>query len=179
MPKEILVLTGSPRRDSNTEKLAEAFVRGAKAAGHRVEVFNVAQMEIAPCTGCEYCSTHPGECCIQDDMQTIMPHLFTADTIVFATPVYFYGMTAQLKLALDRMYFTQYKKESIDSCVLLAVYGDTDTTVVRPLIDQYKAFSSYAKWDNLGIVTVPGVHKKSEIEGHPALEEAEELGRSL
>ncbi len=179
MPGEILIFTGSPRKNGNTEKLTQAFITGAEAAGSHVSVFDVAEMNIAPCTGCEYCSTHPGECIQKDDMQKIMPHLFTADTVVFATPVYYYGMTAQLKLAVDRMYFTLYKKDSIKSCVLLAVYGDTDTTVVEPLVAQYKAFIAYADWNNAGIITVAGVNKKGEIEGHPALKEAEALGRSL
>lgn len=179
MPGEILVLTGSPRKNGNTHKLTEAFIEGAKASGNNVVVFDVAAMNISPCTGCEYCSTHIGECINEDDMQEIMPHFFTAKTIVFATPVYYYGMTAQMKLALDRMYFTLYKKDSIDSCILLAVYGDTDTTVVQPLIDQYKAFTSYAKWKNLGIIEVSGVYGEGEIDGNPALAEARSLGASL
>ena len=112
-------------------------------------------------------------------MQKIMPHFFTAKTIVFATPVYYYGMTAQLKLALDRMFFTLYKKDSIESCILLAVYGDTDTTAVEPLISQYKAFASHANWNNLGIVAAAGVYGEGEIEGHPALQEARALGKKL
>jgi len=179
MSKEILILCGSPRENGNTQLLADAFKKGAEAAGNVVNVFDVAQMNIAACKGCDYCTLHQGECIQKDDMQKIMPYLYTANTIVFSTPVYYYGMTAQLKLALDRMYATLAKKSSLESCVLLAVYGDTNTSVVEPLVEQYKAFTGYSGWNNLGIITVPGLNEKGEISGHPALNEAEELGRSL
>ena len=179
MAKDIVIFTGSPRENGNTQLLTMAFKKGAESAGSTVTVFDVANMKISPCKGCDYCSTHDGTCVQKDDMQKIMPYLYTANTLVFATPVYYYGMTAQLKIAVDRMYATLTRKSSIDSCVLLAVYGDTDTTIVQPLIEHYKAFTNYDHWENLGIITVPGLNAKAEIAGHPSLLEAEALGRSL
>lgn len=176
---DILVLTGSPRKNGNTRMLASAFTEGAEAAGLDVQVIHTAELKIAPCQGCGYCQEHEGICIQRDDMAQIMPHLYSARTIVFATPVYYYAMTAQLKLALDRMYATLAKPPTIDSCILLAVYGDTDTTVPEALIHNYKVFTGYSGWKDLGIVTAEGVNDAGEIAGHPALDKARELGKSL
>ncbi|MDD3536972.1 MAG: flavodoxin family protein [Eubacteriales bacterium] len=176
---DILVLTGSPRKNGNTRMLADAFVDGAAEGGLDVRVIHVAGLNIAPCQGCGYCQEHEGVCIQKDDMARIMPHLYSARTIVFATPVYYFAMSAQLKTALDRMYATLAKPPTIDSCILLAVYGDTDTTVPEALIHNYKVFTGYSGWKDLGIVTAAGVNDAGEIAGHPALEEARELGKSL
>ncbi len=176
---DILVLTGSPRKNGNTRMLADAFVQGAREAGLDVQVIHVAEWNIAPCKGCGYCLEHEGVCIQQDDMKQIMPHLYSARTIVFATPVYYFAMSAQLKTALDRMYATLGKPPAIDSCALLAVYGDTDTTVPEALIHNYKVFTGYCGWKDLGIVTAEGVNDPGDIAGHRALAEARELGKGL
>ncbi len=176
---DILVLTGSPRKNGNTRMLADAFVEGATEGGLDVRVIHVAGLNIAPCQGCGHCLKHEGVCIQKDDMAQIMPHLYSARTIVFATPVYYFAMSAQLKTALDRMYATLAKPPTIDSCILLAVYGDTDTTVPEALIHNYKVFTRYSGWKDLGIVTAEGVNDPGDIGGHPALGKARELGRSL
>lgn len=176
---DILVLTGSPRKNGNTRMLAKAFTEGAEEAGLDVQVIHTAELKIEPCQGCGYCQANEGICIQRDDMEKIMPHLYSARTLVFATPVYYYAMTAQLKLALDRMYATLAKPPAIDSCVLLVVYGDTDTTVPEALIHNYKVFTGYSGWKDLGIVTAEGVNDAGDIDGHPALDKARELGRSL
>ena len=178
-PKNILILNGSPKMSGNTAALVDAFCRGAEEAGHTVHVFNVANLNVHPCTDCRYCFEHGGECALQDDMQRIMPHLYTDDVIVFATPVYFYGFTAQIKTVLDRMICMQTSKMTVKGSVLLSPYGDTDTTVPKPMIDMYKAFTGYVGWKNLGIITAHGCMDPGDIEGHKALTQAEALGRNL
>ncbi|MCR4805187.1 MAG: deoxyribose-phosphate aldolase [Clostridia bacterium] len=178
-PKNILVLMGSPKMSGNTAALADAFCRGAEAAGHKVHVFNVANMNIHPCTDCRYCSEHGGACVYQDDMQQILSHLYTDDVIVFATPVYFYGFTAQLKTALDRMICVRTSAMTVKGSILLSPYGDTDTTVPVPMVDMYKAFTGYIGWENLGVVTAENCMDPGDIQGHKALVKAERLGRTL
>ena len=178
-PKSILVLNGSPKMSGNTAALVDAFCRGAQEAGHTVHVFNVANLSVHPCTDCRYCFEHGGECAIRDDMQRIMPHLYTDDVIVFATPVYFYGFTAQIKTVLDRMICMQTSKMTVKGSVLLSPYGDTDTTVPKPMIEMYKAFTGYVGWKNLGVITAHGCMDPGDIEGHKALVQAEALGRNL
>ena len=178
-PKNILVLNGSPKMSGNTAALVDAFCRGAQEAGHTVHVFNVANLNVHPCTDCQYCFDHAGECVLQDDMKRIMPHLYADDVIVFATPVYFYGFSAQIKTVLDRMICMQPSKMTVKGSILLSPYGDTDTTVPKPMIAMYKAFTGYIGWKNLGIVTAENCMDPGDIQGHRALAEAEALGKNL
>ena len=92
----IIILTGSVRRNGNTDLLAKAFADGAKLH-HHVEILSVADYHVYPCTGCNACFQWEGNTCVQqDDMQKLYPKLAAADVIVLATPVYFYGVSAQL-----------------------------------------------------------------------------------
>ena len=101
----VVVLHGSPRRGGNSDTLAEYFVEGVRETGD-VEVFNfiLNEMNIKPCQGCESCATSEGhKCAIDDDMQEIHSVFADADIVVWATPMYWGYMTAQMKTALDRM----------------------------------------------------------------------------
>ncbi len=100
---KILGLSCSPRKQGNTETLVSEVLEGAKAEGAEVELFSVSGKEIQPCDGCQSCIT-TGECRIDDDMQTVYQKLVEADGIIFGTPIYFYGMTAQAKAIMDRTY---------------------------------------------------------------------------
>ncbi len=179
MAKNIVVITGSPRKNGNTEILADAFIKGAKSSGNTVTKINSGNLKINGCTDCKYCFTHDGICVQRDGMDEVYPSLKKADMIVFASPVYFYGFTAQIKALIDRLYVTVGKKFPITSCALLAVYADTDTTVCEPMITNYKAFTGYLKWEDKGIITVEGIEAKGEINGHNSLEKAEQLGSSI
>ncbi len=179
MPKKIVVVNGSPRKNGNTETLVDAFIEGAKGSGNIVTKFNVGRMKINGCTDCQYCFSHLGKCIQKDDMQEIYSALYSADMLVLASPVYWHGMTAQLKSMLDRMYVSGSKPMPITDAALLVVYGDTDTAAVDPTIIHYKAIIKYMGWKDRGIVTQSGVMKKEEIKGHSSLVEARNLGNSI
>ncbi len=100
---KILGLSCSPRREGNTEILVGEALDGARGEGAEVELFSVAGKEIKPCDGCQTC-IKTGKCHIKDDMQTVYQKLAEADGIIFGTPIYFYGMTAQAKAIMDRTY---------------------------------------------------------------------------
>ncbi len=101
----IVVLHGSARRQGNTAQLVQAFVRGAEAAGHQVTVLSIATLNIHPCIGCERCAAAPDHACFQkDDMTQVYAALAQADTLIVASPVYFYGISAQLKALIDRLH---------------------------------------------------------------------------
>ena len=101
MNKNVLVISTSLRPQSNSEALADEFVRGAVAAGHNVEKISLRGKEIHFCRGCLACQ-HTGRWVISDDMQDIIPKMHDADAIVFATPIYYYEMSGQMKTLLDR-----------------------------------------------------------------------------
>ena len=100
----ILILSGSPRRGGNTELLVEAFVKGASQK-HHVEVVSVHDYKVNPCMGCNACFKNENNACIQkDDMCLIYDKMAVADMLVIASPVYFYGLSAQLKAVIDRFH---------------------------------------------------------------------------
>ncbi len=101
MKPRILAIAGSPRRQGNTEILLDHAIAGAESAGAQVEKLVVPDMSIAPCNSCGAC-LETGACPIEDDMAELYHHLLTCQGLVVATPVYFYGLPAQLKAAIDR-----------------------------------------------------------------------------
>ena len=100
--KKILILSTSPRLDGNTEMLADAFADGAKAAGHSCEKLVLPAKKIDYCIGCMACENRSGKCVLRDDGNAILDKMAKADVLVFATPIYFYNVSGQLKTLLDR-----------------------------------------------------------------------------
>ena len=100
----IVVLSGSVRKGGNTELLVQAFVDGANK-NNSVEVISVADYKVNPCIGCNTCFDREGHGCFQkDDMTKVYEKLKMADVLVIASPVYFYGVSAQLKVLIDRLH---------------------------------------------------------------------------
>jgi len=97
----ILIFNGSPRRRGNTDLLLERIEAGIHQAGHKAEHINLAHMNIHPCTGCGHCETE-GVCIFKDDMTGLYEKIDQAHRIVFGSPIYFYGVTAQAKAFIDR-----------------------------------------------------------------------------
>ena len=179
MSKNIVVVSGSPRTNGNTEIIADAFIKGAEAAGNTVTKLLLSTLKINGCTDCKYCFSHEGQCVQRDGMDDIYPALRNADMLVFATPIYFHGFTAQMKAMIDRLYVAMGKSFPITETALLTVYADTDTTVCEPIIAHYTAFTEYLKWENKGIIAVDSVEEKGDISGHPSLKLAEQLGSEI
>lgn len=109
MQKKILVLSGSPRKDGNTAALIKWFCEGARGA--QVEIIHTAFLKYKSngCTSCRMCQKRIAyECVIKDEAQPVLKKMADADVIVIATPLYFFGASAQIKLVFDRM-FSLYK----------------------------------------------------------------------
>ena len=179
MSKNIVVFTGSPRTGGNTDILAGAFIDGALSAGNRVTCFPVGRMDIGGCLDCKYCFSHGGECMRTDDMQKIYPALRQADILVLATPIYFYGISAQTMLAVDRMFAGCRNPFPISGIVFLAVFGDSDEAAAEPAVAHFRAISHYMDWKNIGTVIQGGVHGSGEIRGMASLAAAGKLGHSI
>ena len=179
MSKRIVVVTGSPRAGGNSEIFADAFIEGARGSGNIVHVFHAGRMNIRGCLDCKYCFSHEGECVQKDDMQDIYPALRQADVLVLAGPVYWYGLTSQLKAMIDRMFAGSKKPFPLKSIAMLLVCGDRDIGAAAPAIAHFKAISHYMNWENIGIILQEGVHSPGEICGKMSLSEARELGKSI
>ncbi len=176
---KILVLQGSPNRNGSTALLVRSFAEGAQGAGHDVEVVDVAALDIAPCTGCVSCG-YGGPCALYDDFDGVREKILSADMLVFATPLYYFGMTAQLKAVVDRFCssnpsITGRRLKS----ALLAVAWNADNWTFDALESHYDTLVRYLSMRDCGRVLgsgcgTPGMTARS---GFP--ERARELGASL
>ncbi len=176
---KIVVLVGSVRKGGNTQLLAEAFAEGARQH-HAVELVYIAQQKIAPCTGCDTCRRKEGLCCVQqDDMQALYPKILQADGIVIASPVYVFGLTAQLKALIDRLHGAMHKPTQVRKTALLSVAAAPGGRAFEAVKLQYEIAVEYFHLEDKGVLLVPGVKNPGDIQGNPALQEAYKLGASM
>jgi multimeric flavodoxin WrbA len=183
--RQVLVILGSPRKNGNSSTLAAQISRGAKSAGARVETLFLQDLKISPCQACYTCQKHESKgCAIEDDMQRIYPKLIKADAWVIASPVYWFTMSAQTKIFMDRCYaLPAYTKNPFSGkrIAIAMSYGGTDpfksgcVNALRTFQDAYR----YTRSKIVGMVYGSAM-KAGEIANHKALmREAEELGKLL
>ena len=178
---KITVITGSPHERGTTALLAEYFIQGAEASGHEIYRFDMWRKEVYPCQACGHCGNGEMPCVIEDDMEELNPHLLEADLVAFVTPLYYSGMSAQLKAVIDRFYGNDSRLlGSGKKCVLLAACADdTAGWAMDELEIHYKAFTGYLQWENAGMVMATGCNERKDIEGSRFLQQAYELGKNL
>ena len=176
---KIIVLMGSPNMNGSTSILANEFKKGAIEAGHEVEIFNVAHMNIGVCGGCVACG-YEGPCVQKDDMQKIRSEMLSADMVVFATPLYYYGMSAQLKTVVDRFcsFNSSINRKNMKSA-LLAVAWNSDGWTFEALEVHYKILVSYLNFKDMGMVLGYGCGTPSMTKNSKYPAEAYKLGKSL
>ena len=175
----ILILSGSPRKGGNTELLVEAFKKGA-AVHHQVEVVSVRDYKVNPCMGCNVCFKNENNICAQkDDMATIYEKMSQADMLVIASPVYFYGISAQLKAVIDRFHNPIRDSFHIKKMALLLVGAATLPELFDAILTEYNLCLNFFNIEDAGRVLVRGVKEKGDIRGTVFLEEAFQLGELL
>lgn len=156
---KITILNGSPRKE-NTAAMAEAFAEGAREAGHEVEILQVGKMKINGCLGCEYCHTKgEGKCVQKDDMEKVIPAYMDSDMIVFATPIYYFDMTAQLAAAIQRVYCIGKPAKATKAAMLISS-GSPGTGEGAAV--SYKNMLAYMGIEDAGVCALAGEECKSE-----------------
>ncbi|WP_321426276.1 flavodoxin family protein [uncultured Bacteroides sp.] len=181
MSKNILVLTGSPRKGGNSDQLADAFISGAQKAGHTAVKFATANKNIKGCVDCMSCYSKGVACSFNDDFNELAPMVEEADMIVFATPLYWFTFPMQLKAAIDKFFafLIGKRKLKIQSSALLVCSGAPNEDGFDAIKATYKQIANHMNWSDSGIITVPGINAKSDIQNTDALKRAEELGLSI
>lgn len=175
----ILILSGSPRKGGNTELLVEAFEKGA-SQNHHVEIVSIRDYKIIPCLGCNACFKSEGNSCAQkDDMTVIYEKMTKADMLVIASPVYFYGLSAQLKAIIDRFHNPIRNTFHIKKMALLLVGAASLPELFDAILTEYNLCLKFFVIEDAGKVLVRGVKDKGDIKYTNALDEAFELGRLL
>lgn len=173
---KVVILVGSPRKGGNTDLLAQAFAKGA-CVKHDVEIISVAHYQINPCMGCNSCFHRDGNKCFQhDDMEIVYKQLAKADCVVVASPVYFYGISAQLKAIVDRLHTPLRNGFKIKKMALLLVGAASLPAMFDAIKMEYQLVLDFFHLEDVGMVLVNGVKDRGDIQGHPALEKAYELG---
>lgn len=171
---KILVLNGSPRLNGNTMHMVNGFKAGAEKAGHSVQIENVAHMDIHGCMACEYCHTKGNGVCVQkDDMQNIYRAILDADMLVFASPIYYFTLSAQIQSTIHRTYAIGIPKNIKKTALILS---SGSAYVYGPAISQYyQSIVEYWKVENAGIFTSNGDANQSKEKW----DELYQFGKSL
>ena len=177
--KKVIVISTSLRRGSNSDMLADQFAEGAKAAGNEVEKISLVGKNIQFCKGCLGCQKL-GHCVINDDVNDIMAKVLKADVVCWATPIYYYEMSGQMKTLIDRMN-AMYEQDYAfrDVYLLITAAEDEAETPKRAETGLTGWIDCYPKSRLAGTLFCGGVNDPREIEGNPKLQEAFDLGKSI
>ena len=161
---QILVLNGSPRPNGNTKGMVEAFRKGAISAGHHIDVVDVCRLKINGCLACEYCHTKGCGTCVQkDDMQQIYDLLKEAEMLVLASPIYYHGITGQLKCVLDRFYSAAYPSKPPKLQKVAMILSSGDANMYDGAMFSFQGdFLDYLGLENMGVYTAYGAENGSK-----------------
>ena len=175
----ILVLNGSVRRGGNTELLVQSFAEGARK-NNSVEIVSAADFKVNPCIGCNSCLKREGNACFQNDsMKEIYQKLKETDTLVIASPVYFYGISAQLKAVIDRLHTPMRNSFPIKKLALILVGAATLPEMFDAIKVQYKLALNFFGLEDAGTVLVRGAREKGDVKNTDGLKDAYNLGSSM
>ena len=179
MNKKVLIISSSPRKGGNSEALAAAFAEGAESAGNQVETVYLREKQYGFCRGCFACQS-TGECVIKDDTIEIVRKMHDADVLVFATPVYYYSVSGQLKTMLDRANPLFDSDYAFTKAYLLAAAAEDGDETVEGTVKAVQGWvDCFDRCELAGTVFAGGVNEVGDITGHPAIAKAREMGKSI
>lgn len=181
MSKNIAILTGSPRKNGNSDLLAKAFAEGAESAGHKVVILEAGKKKINGCKACKKCFTKGTPCVFDDDFNGIAQKMENADVLVISTPLYYFSFTSQIKAAIDRMYSFHVGERplKIKESVLIAC-GETDEPEdFSGITKTYELVADFMQWNNRGVLAVPKVDGIGDINSTEAMKAAKRLGMNI
>ncbi|MBE8954358.1 MAG: flavodoxin family protein [Quinella sp. 2Q5] len=177
---KIVVINSSPHSEeqSTSRYLASRFVRGASDVGHEVFVFDAANEETHPCRGCDQCGMD-GACIFDDAIEEkLMPQMLHADLLVLVTPLYYFGMSAQLKTVVDRFYSRTTRLGSKKSMIIATAWNSADWTM-EALKVHYETLVRYMGWQDVGQVWAVGCGSRQMVESSEFGDLAYKIGAGL
>jgi len=176
--KKVLIISSTPRKGGNSDLLCDEFARGAKKSGNKVTKIRIADKKIGYCTGCYVCKkTH--KCVIKDDAAAVLKKMLSADVIVFASPVYFYSVSAQLKALFDRS-VVYYPNIPGKQYYFLMTMGDENKAMSEGTIKAMQGFLDCYEGSKLkGVLVAPGFYEKGAIKGTKYMAAAYKLGQKV
>ena len=176
-PKSVLILSSSPRRGGNSEQLCLQFKKRAEEAGHRVDMININDYDIRYFSQTEY--DRQASAAETDDAADIIAKMKKADVIVLSSPVYFYNMTAQLKALIDRTYGHE-KDLREKEFYYIATSTDRDEEATDGVFEAFHGFTRclYGSIER-GVIRGNGARNRGDIDSHPAMQQAYEMGKGV
>ena len=176
---KIVVLTGSPHKNGTSNTLVDEFIRGAKESGHSITRFDTAFLSIHPCIGCDHCGMN-GPCVFKDAMPEILDTILQSDMIVFATPIYYFGFSAQIKSAIDRFYSRNgaIQRKHLKSAFIATAWNN-DETVMSGIKKHIDILIDYLNLDNQGMILAKGYGYTGASTEKYYKEEAYNLGKRV
>ncbi len=179
MSKKVLILTSSARIESNSEKLAQSFAKGARDAGHEVELIRLANRTVQFCRGCLSCQKTL-RCLIKDDVANILEQMRHADVVVFATPIYYYEMSGLMKTFIDRTNPLFPQEYQFRDVYLLATAADeSDHAFDRAIAGLEGWIECFEKTRLVEAIVAGGVTSPGDIAKHPSLDLAYQVGLNI
>lgn len=178
MSKSVLILSGSPRKNGNSDILCDEFMKGAQEAGHRVEKIRVAEKNIGYCRGCYACK-NTGICAIRDDMAGVLQKMIDADVLVLASPVYFYSIDAQLKAVIDRS-VARWLEVRDKELYYIMTAADNEPASLETTLACFRGYADCIEGAReMGVIYGTGVYEKGEVNNTKAMSEAYEMGKNV
>ncbi len=178
MNKKVLILSGSPRKNGNSDILCDEFMKGATESGNEVEKIRVAEKKIGFCHACYACKG-TGVCAIKDDMAEVLQKMIDADVIVLASPVYFYSIDAQLKALIDRT-VARWLEVNNKEFYYIVTAADGEIESAKTTIDCFRGYADCVDGAReMGVIYGMGVYEKGEIKNTCAVKEAYEMGKKV
>lgn len=179
MNRKVLIISSSPRKGGNSDVLCDQFQKGAKEAGNMVEKIRLAELTIDYCSACYACKTM-GRCVKQDDMEQIIEKMRDADVIVLATPVYFYSMCGQMKTMIDHT-LGGAQKPGLENkeFYLIATAADGKSAMERTIDGLRGYIDCFPGAREMGVIFGSGAWQLGDIQNHPAMQEAYQMGKSI
>ncbi len=179
MSKKVLIISSSPRRGGNTELLAAAFAKGAEEAGQNVETIYLREKSYGFCRGCMAC-LRLGHCVLQDDAVEVAAKMHDANVIAFATPVYYYSISGQLKTMLDRANPLFDSDYAFNKIYLLTAASEDEPYVVEGAEKAVRGWvDCFERCTLADTIFGGGVTDVGDITGHPALDKAYQAGLTV
>ena len=182
MSKKILVLTGSARKDGNSNRMAHAFADAAAAKGHDVKVIDTASLKLNFCHACQTCYKTGKPCSFDDDFNVIADDILAADALVFSCPVYWYSVPSQIKAVIDKMFsFVIGEKPGFfgKECALIACCEEEDPAILDGVKIPFERTAALNKWTVVGEVLVPGVFSVGDIDKTDGIAQAAALAEKF
>lgn len=176
---KLVIITGSHRPHSNSNALAAEFGRGAKEAGHEVFTFPSATKNVHPCIGCNVCNMD-GPCIFKDDMGDLRQPLIDADVVLAATPMYYFGFSAQIQAVFDRFYAFNPHITKPKDCYLIVALCGSDPKTAEGIERQYEIMTDFLHWTMKGkLIATQLCPEKAAIADRQLMARAFDMGRKI